>query len=121
MGAVVFLPAFLIGMELELLVLGKLGDNDLLRIIGDQLFMFIALVIPVVLASVIFSLCSIIVPSRWREHSRLTAVLLSLALVSSSVFVGTGILNIGLLSLLLAFFPASIGAAVLYGLVAKVD
>jgi hypothetical protein len=112
MAAVVFLPVFLIGLEFELLVRGKFGDVNLVRVLSDELFMYFVLVVPLILMSLLYSLLSLILPSRWITK-RPRFVSIALALTVMGIFV---VANSGINDLLLGYFVPTLLATLAYGL-----
>jgi hypothetical protein len=121
MAAVVFLPTFLVGMNVELLLRGELEGRDFYRILDDQIFMFVALAFPLIVGSVFYSACSLLIPIHWtRSRPRLAAVAFSVGFVLIFALVLFLVANEGIAALSLVFLPSSIVAAVLYGFVAKI-
>lgn len=119
-AVIIFLPVFLVGVNIELLVSGALTDRTLGSIMSDQLFMFIVLAVPVMLASIVFSLCSLVVPAPlMRRHRRLTGIAFALAftlILVCLLFIG----DVNITGYFIGYLASTIVAALCYGLVAKI-
>ncbi len=64
LAAAVFLPAFLVMAEVEVLLFTGFSNNsDILLGVSAAIYTYLLLVLPVLLASLVYSLVSIIIPN----------------------------------------------------------
>jgi hypothetical protein len=76
MSAVVFLPAFLLVLPMEAMLLGVALDGSVMSNFGSAVPLYVMYVVPVVTGSVIHTVALGVVSPRWgRSRSRLAAVL----------------------------------------------
>jgi len=120
-AAVVFLPAFLLAQHIELFVVGALTGKSLLAIFFEAIFMFIILVVPILIASMLFSIAAFVIPRRCVRHCyRLKAVLLSILFVL--LFVACLIVNnVSISVYFVGYWPATALATICYGFFAIIS
>lgn len=77
-AAGVFLPVFLIALQVEVLVRVGVPDGGFLYELGAAVYVYVGMVGPVVMASLVYTLASLFVPVGWiKKRPRLVAVALS--------------------------------------------
>jgi hypothetical protein len=118
MSAAVFLPVFLGMALLQILVIGGLPTRTtFLAEFSNWIYFYIIFVLPLVLASLVYSLLSLLIPSRWSPvYKRLISVLLALLLPLTVLLLDfPGGLVYG------PFYIPTIIATISYGLCAQID
>lgn len=116
MGALVFLPLFLVVIPLEVWLRGAEQEADLLAQLGGALNLFIAFLLPVAVGSVVHSLALFAIPRAWpRPRRRVIAVILAPLLPATVLLVG----GLGGASFIWIYFGATIVATAVYGLAVR--
>lgn len=113
MGALVFLPVFLVIIPLEVWLHGAQQEADFLVHLGGALNLFMAFLLPVAAGAVAHSLALFAIPRAWpRARRRVTAVVLAPVLPATVLLIG----GLGGASFIWTYFGATITATVVYGL-----
>ena len=119
LAAILWLPVFLAGTQVELYVKERFPYSSLDRLVGDQIFMFIILAYPVMVACIIFTACSVMIPFAWFRNGGPWTILFSSGLFFCSVLLSAVWLDgrDGIVFIFLESLPATICASVLFGMV----
>ncbi len=116
LAATVFLPAFLVGARIEVLLFeGWPRGITFLLELSNIFYFYLVFILPVLLASLFYSAASFIVPSRWTPiQRRLAAIVLALILPGTDILLKIS----GDLVYRHFFVPTAI-AVIVYGMFAR--
>lgn len=114
--AVVFLPVFLVSMEFELRLRGAPGSDTLLWFLGSAAYTYLLFVLPLALASLVYSVSSLLLPYSFVErHPRLAGLAVTPVIPASLLLLheGAAIILWTSFSTVIAMFA--------FGIVASID
>ncbi len=116
LGALVFLPVFLVSASFEVWLRGGEQEAEFAYHLGGSLIVFIAFLLPVVAGSVVHSLALLFIPKAWPlKRRRVTAVVLAPLLPVTVLMIG----GLGGAAFIWVYFGATIVSTVAYGLTAR--
>ena len=117
-GAVIFLPVFLVVVPIEGLVRGANLSGGFNPHFGYALFLYVAEVIPVIIGSLVNTVALIMIPSTWsKAQKRVTAICLSPLLPSTLLLIG----GLSGSDILLERIVATAVATISYGVFCRVS
>ena len=116
-AAAMFLPVFLVALEFELRLRGEPGSTNLIDFLDSAAYTYLLLVVAMVLASLVYSLASLLLPYGFVErYPRLAALAVTPVIPASLLLFAQG----AALFLWIYLF-STIVAMIAYGMCARVD
>lgn len=116
MAAIVFLPAFLITAQIQvLLFVGLPRRTTFIAELSNWIYVYFLFVLPLILASFVYSLGSLSIRSRWTSTRRRLAAMILAVLLPATVY----LLNLPGGLVYGTFYIPTVSAMVLYGMCAR--